>query len=141
LVAGPNPAGPTILINPARDFFVFTFYKPLHNPADQGLVIFEITWLKTMYVLFFIELGTRRVHLAVWTTNPNATWVTQQARQLVWYLKDDPQDMFYLIHDNDKKFSSSFGNVFFYEGIKTIHTPIRAPKANAFAERWVRSIR
>jgi hypothetical protein len=72
----------------------------------------ETIWLKTIYVLFFIELGTRRVHLAGWTTNPNATWVTQQARQLVWYLKDDPQDMAYLIHDNDTKFSSSFDTVF-----------------------------
>jgi transposase InsO family protein len=101
----------------------------------------ETIWLKTIYVLFFIELGTRRVHLAGWTTNPNATWVTQQARQLVWYLKDDPQDMAYLIHDNDTKFSSSFDTVFYSEGIKTVHTPFRAPRANAFAERWVRSIR
>jgi transposase InsO family protein len=101
----------------------------------------ETIWLKTIYVLFFIELGTRRVHLPGWTTNPNATWVTQQARQLVWYLKDDPQDMAYLIHDNDTKFSSSFDTVFYSEGIKTVHTPFRAPRANAFAERWVRSIR
>ena len=101
----------------------------------------ETIWLKTIYVLFFIELGTRRVHLAGWTTNPNATRVTQQARQLVWYLKDDPQDMAYLIHDNDTKFSSSFDTVFYSEGIKTVHTPFRAPRANAFAERWVRSIR
>ena len=101
----------------------------------------ETIWLKTIYVLFFIELGTRRVHLAGWTTNPNATWVTQQARQLVWYLKDDPHHISYLIHDNDKKFSSSFDTVFYAEGIKTIHTPFRAPRANAFAERWVRSIR
>lgn len=101
----------------------------------------ETIWLKTIYVLFFIELGTRRVHLAGWTTNPNATWVTQQARQLVWYLKDDPRQLAYLIHDNDKKFSSSFDTVFYAEGIKIIHTPFRAPRANAFAERWVRSIR
>jgi transposase InsO family protein len=101
----------------------------------------ETIWLKTIYVLFFIELGTRRVHLAGWTTNPNATWVTQQARQLVWYLRDDPHDMACLIHDNDKKFSSSFDTVFHSEGIKTVHTPFRAPRANAFAERWVRSIR
>jgi hypothetical protein len=52
----------------------------------------ETIWLKTIYVLFFIELGTRRVHLAGCTTNPDTTWVTQQARQLVWYLMDDAQD-------------------------------------------------
>jgi putative transposase len=49
----------------------------------------ETIWLKTIYVLFFIELGTRRVHMAGCTTNPNTTWVTQQSRQLVWNLKDD----------------------------------------------------
>ncbi len=101
----------------------------------------ETIWLKTIYVLFFIELGTRRVHLAGWTTNPDTTWVTQQARQLVWYLKDDPQDMAYLIHDNDKKFTSSFDTMFSSEGIKIVYTPFRTPRANAFAERWVRSIR
>ena len=68
----------------------------------------ETIWLKTIYVLFFIELGTRRVHLAGCTTNPDTTWVTQQARQLVWNLKDDAQDMAFLIHDNDKKLSVIF---------------------------------
>jgi Integrase core domain. len=101
----------------------------------------ETIWLKTIYVLFFIELGTRRVHLAGCTTNPYATWVTQQARQLVWYLMDDRQEMAYLIHGNDKKFSSSFDTVFYSEGIKIVHTSFRAPRANAFAERWVLSIR
>jgi hypothetical protein len=52
----------------------------------------ETIRLKTIYVLFFIELGTRRVHLAGGTTDPDTTWVTQQARQRVWILKDDAQD-------------------------------------------------
>jgi len=100
----------------------------------------ETIWLKTIYVLFFIELGSQRVHLAGWTANPNATWVAPQARQLVWYLKDDPHDMAYLIHDNDKNFSSSFDTVFYSEGIKIVDTPFRAPRTDAFAERWVHSI-
>ena len=93
----------------------------------------ETIWLKTIYVLFFIELGTRRVHLAGCTTNPGTTWVTQQTRQLVWNLKDDAQDIAFLIHDNDKKFPSSFDSMFSSEGIEIAHTPYQAPKANAFA--------
>jgi putative transposase len=101
----------------------------------------ETIWLKTIYVLFFIELGTRRVRLAGCAPNPDKIWVTQQARQLIWNLKDDSQDMAFLIHDNDTKFSSSFDTVFSSEGIKIVHTPYRAPRANAYAERWVRSVR
>jgi putative transposase len=101
----------------------------------------ETIWLKTIYVLFFIELGTRRIHLAGCTTNPEAIWVTQQARQLVWELKDDSRELAFLIHDNDTKFTSSFDKVFSSEGIDVVHTPFRAPMANAFAERWVRSVR
>ena len=98
-------------------------------------------WLKTIYTLFFIDLGTRRVHLAGCTTSPDATWVTQQARQLVWNLKDYSQDIAFLIHDNDNKLSSSFDTVFSSEGIEIVHTPFQAPRANAFTERWVRSVR
>ena len=101
----------------------------------------ETIWLKTIYVLFFIELGTRRIYLAGCTTNPDLTWITQQARQVVWNLKDDSRDMAFLIHDNDTKFTSSYDNLFSSEGIEVLHTPYRAPRANAFAERWVRSVR
>jgi len=101
----------------------------------------ETIWLKTIYVLFFIELGTRRIYLAGCTTNPDITWVTQQARHLVWNLKDDSRDMAFLIHDNDTKFASSYDNVFSSEGIEILNTPYRAPRANAYAERWVCTIR
>jgi len=101
----------------------------------------ETIWLKTIYVLFFIELGNRRIHLTGCTMNPDAAWVTQQARQLVWDLKDSDRDMVFLIHDNDTKFTSSFNSVFCSEGIEIVHTPYQAPKAKAFAERWVRSVR
>jgi len=101
----------------------------------------ETIRLQTIQNLFFIELGTRRVHLAGGMTDPDTTWVTQQARQLVWYLKDDAQDMAFLIHDNDKKLPSSFDTVFYSEGIEIVHTPYQAPRANAFAELWVRSVR
>jgi len=72
----------------------------------------ETIWLKTIYVLFFMELGTRQIHLAGCTTNPNTTWVTQQARQLIWDLQNPPREMSFLIHDNETKFPSAFDNVF-----------------------------
>jgi len=101
----------------------------------------ETIGLKTIYVLFFIELGTRRVHLAGCTANPNTTWVTQQARQLIWELEEESQDKAYLIRDNDKKFPAAFDAVFTSQGIEFVKTPYQAPQANAFAERWVRSVR
>jgi putative transposase len=95
----------------------------------------------TIYVLFCIELGTRRIHLGGCTPNPEAIWVTQQARQLVWGLKDDSRGMAFLIHDNDSKFTSSFDKVYSSEGIDVVYTPFRAPRANAYAKRWVRTVR
>jgi putative transposase len=101
----------------------------------------ETIHLQTIYVLFFIELGTRRIHLAGCTTNPEAIWVTQQARQLFWELKYDSREMVFLIHDNDTKLTSSFDKVSYSESIDVVRTPFQAPRANAFAERWVRSVR
>jgi putative transposase len=101
----------------------------------------ETIFLKTIYVLFFIDLGTRRVYVAGCTGHPDSAWVTQQARQLTWQLQEQDSHMRFLIHDRDTKFTSSFEAVFATEGIETVLTPFRAPKANAFAERWVRSIR
>jgi len=97
----------------------------------------ETIWLKTIYVLFFIELGTRKNYVSGGTTNPDTTWITQQARQLVWELKENDREKGYLIHNNDTKFTSSFDNVFSSEGIGIVHTPYQAPKANGLAERWV----
>ncbi len=101
----------------------------------------ETVWLKTLYVLFFIELGTRRVYFAGVTSNPDSMWVTQQARQIVWRLKDNESSMRFLIRDNDSKFSESFDAVFESEGMHVIRTPFQAPNANAYAERWVRTVR
>lgn len=102
----------------------------------------ETVRLETLYVLFFIELGSRRVHLAGRTTNPDRVWVTQQARQLIWQLDDEAQtSVRFLIHDRDSKFAGSFDQIFVSEGFEIVLTPFRAPKANAVAERWVRSVR
>src|ERR687898_2000589 len=99
----------------------------------------ETISLRRFYVLFFIELESRRVHLAGCTTNPSGAWVTQQARNLSF--TGLFQRMRFLIHDRDSKFSGAFDEVFRSEGIKVIHTPIRAPQANAYAERFVRTVR
>jgi putative transposase len=101
----------------------------------------ETLWLKTVYVLFFIELGTRRVHLAGCTEHPIASWVTQQARQFYWRLEVQTPSFHYLLHDRDAKFTAAFNQVFAAQNIEVIRTPIRAPNANAYAERWVRSVR
>ena len=102
----------------------------------------ETVWLQTVYVLFFIELNTRRVHLAGCTSQPSSAWVTQQARQLTWKLRDStPTSNRFLIHDRDTKFTLSFDTVFVSEGMAIVLTPPQAPNANAFAERWIRSVR
>jgi putative transposase len=99
----------------------------------------ETVFLKTLYVLFFIELSTRRVHLAGTTTRPDSAWVTQQARNIA--ISGRLEDKQILLRDRDAKFSGPFDEVFRTEGVTVVRTPIRAPKANAFAERWVGTAR
>ena len=101
----------------------------------------ETLWLQTIYVLFFIEHGTRRVHVAGCTSAPNQAWVTQQARQTTWLFEDYELPMRFLIHDHDTKFSTSFDMIFQASDIDIILPPFQAPNANAFAERWVRTVR
>jgi putative transposase len=101
----------------------------------------ETISLQRLYVLFFIELGSRRVHLAGCTANPTGAWVTQQARQFAWALHERPGSFRFLIRDRDSKFTRDFDAVFASEGIKIVKTPVQAPKANAFAERFVRTTR
>jgi transposase InsO family protein len=99
----------------------------------------ETVWLKTLYVLFFIELSTRRVHLAGVTAHPKSAWVTQQARNLM--MEDRMAGTQFLIRDRDAKYSRPFDEVFRSESLRVIRTPIRSPKANAVAERFVRTAR
>jgi putative transposase len=113
-----------------------TFLKPYRAQLLVcDFVTIETVTLQTVDVLFCIELGTCRVHLAGCTSAPDSA--TQQARQLVWEPSDTTQRMRFLIHDRDTKFSASFDQVFEAEGIAIVLTPFHAHKANAFAERWV----
>jgi transposase InsO family protein len=98
----------------------------------------ETAWLRTLYVLFFIEVGSRRVIFAKATASPGSTWVTQQARNL---FLDAPRSPRFLLRDRDAKFSGSFDEVFRSEGARIIRTPFRSPRVNAHAERWVRTAR
>jgi putative transposase len=99
----------------------------------------ETIRLKTLYVLFFIELATRQVHLVGVTEHPDSAWVSQQAKNLM--IDGRLLEVSALVHDRDTKYSKQFDEVFRTEGVEVIRTPFRTPRANAFAERWVRTVR
>ena len=94
----------------------------------------ETALLQRIYVLFFISLETRRIEYIACTPNPHGRWVAQQACNLVMQLGHEQRFRF-LIRDRDAKFSHAFDEAFRTEGIRMIRTPIRAPNANAYAER------
>jgi transposase InsO family protein len=99
----------------------------------------ESVLLRRYYGLFFVAHGSRRVWLAGCTAKPTGAWVTQQARNLALDFSD--KGIRFLIRDRDSKYGGPFDEVFRSEGIQIVQTPIRAPKANAIAERFVRTIR
>lgn len=94
--------------------------------------------LRRFHVLFFIEIGSRRVHLGGITTNPTGPWTTQAARNFLMHI--DRQFRF-VIHDGAGQYAGTFDAVFEADGMSAITTPPRAPMANAYAERWVRTLR
>jgi putative transposase len=100
----------------------------------------ETIFLQRIYVLFFISLATRRIEYVACSSNPDGRWVTQQARNFLMQFEHE-QPFRFLIHDRDTKFSHPFDEIFRTEGINVIRTPVQAPNANAFAERWVRTAR
>jgi putative transposase len=113
--------------------------------ADQILAVdffsVDTVWLTRLYVLFCIEVGSRRIHLAGCTYHPTSAWVVQQARNLAWKLQDGELVAKFLLRDRDSKFSAAFDEVFRSEGVRVVRLPYRSPRANSFAERWVGTAR
>ncbi|MCA1703681.1 MAG: helix-turn-helix domain-containing protein, partial [Actinobacteria bacterium] len=134
--AGVAPAG-------ARSQLSWREFLRAHAESIIACDFFTVDtlWLGRLYVLFFLEVSSRRVHLAGCTANPDGRWIAQQARQLAWSLSERATPTRFLIHDRDSKFSREFDDVFRSEGVEIIRTPFRAPQANAFAERWVGTVR
>jgi transposase InsO family protein len=97
--------------------------------------------LHRLYVLFFIEVGRRRIWITGVTAHPNAAWVTQQARNVAGDIADTGIDVKFLVRDRDTKYVASFDAVFRSEGAQILQTPFRTPNANAYAERFVRTVR
>src|SRR5437879_4613511 len=101
----------------------------------------ETVALTRTYVLFFIELERRLVWLGGVSTHPSGEWVTQEARNLTMALGERAARVKLLVRDRDAKFVASFDAAFAADGVRVVKTPVRAPQANAYAERWVRSVR
>ena len=134
--AGLGPAG-------CRRQMTWCEFVRTHRQSLLAVDFFtvETIWLQRLFVLFFIELGSRRVHLAGCTANPTAEWVSQQARHVSWVLADRSERIRFLIRDGDQKFTDRFDEVFRSDRIAIVRTPFRAPQAKAVAERFVRTAR
>jgi putative transposase len=127
--------------HPRWSTFLKAHWESLTATDFMSVEVFTIKGLVTQYILFFIDIASRSVHVAGITVHPNNLWMTQMARNIT-----DVDDGFlrgkrYLILDRDAKYSDGFRNVLVREGIHVVRLPPRSPNLNAFAERFVRSIK
>ena len=126
-------------IDPARDRTGPSWAEFIRSQASAiiatDFACVDTALLRRFHVLFVIEIGSRRVHLAGITTNPTGPWTTQTARNLLTRWNDGH------VRDGAGQFTASFDTVLAGSGITALRIPPRSPRANAFAERWVRTLR
>jgi putative transposase len=94
-----------------------------------------------VFVLFFLHIGSRRVHIAGLTAHPDSAWMAQQARNIAVFFAEQGIPTKYLIHDCDAKFTQQFDAILDSSGVETIRVGPHAPNLNAYAERWVLSVK
>jgi transposase InsO family protein len=130
-------------IDPAPRRSEVTWSQFLHSQAAMACDFFTVdtTLLRRYYVLFFIHIPTRQVIYAGTTTNPTGPWTTQAARNLFLHHGDQLAHSRALLRDRGSQFIDAFDEIFRTEGLKILKTPVRTPVADAFAERWIGTIR
>ncbi|MER6510594.1 integrase core domain-containing protein [Nonomuraea sp. NPDC001636] len=128
----PRRAGPTW-----RQFLT----AQAHAIIACDFLVVETMLLKRLYVLVFIEHGTRKVHLAGVTAHPTGAWTMQQARNLAMELGNRIAELRFLIHDRDPLFTAAFSAVFTAEGLQVITTLPRTPRMNAVCDRVIGTLR
>jgi putative transposase len=128
---------------PQRDSQSWRSFLRAHGESILACDFFTVdtVWLRRLYVLVFLSIGSRRIEYFACTNSPNTAWMLQQARNLLMHLDDRDRQVRFLIHDRDAKFPGAFDALLGSESIKVIRTPVRAPNANAHMERWVGSVR
>jgi putative transposase len=128
---------------PRRDRQAWRSFLRAHGESILACDFFTVdtVWLRRLYVLAFLSVGSRRIEYVACTSKPNTAWMLQQARNVLMELDDRDGRVRFLLHDRDAKFPAAFDVLLASEMIKVIRTPVQAPNANAHIERWVGSVR